>query len=63
MPKKKLTVGRPRIFNKSSHRISVLLEPQTHKALKNYADEHCWSVNAAVRLILEEKLNKKRIPK
>lgn len=63
MPKKKVTVGRPRIFNKSYHRITVLLKPPMHKVLKDYADEHCWSVNAAVRLILEEKLSNKRIPK
>lgn len=67
--KKKKTVsiykgrGRPKVYSEDSRRLALRLEAKEFNALHKYAEDHCWTVTTAVRLILQEKLLKKKIPK
>ncbi len=54
--------GRPRTFSERSSRVNVRLEPDEAKALREFADEHYWTVSTALRLLVREKLLGAKLP-
>lgn len=54
--------GRPRTFSERSSRVNVRLEPDEAAALREFADEHFWTISTALRLIVRERLLNAKLP-
>ena len=54
--------GRPRSFSDRSSRVNVRLEPEEADALREFAEEHYWTISTALRLLVRERLLNAKLP-
>ena len=55
--------GRPRSFSDRSSRVNVRLEPEEADALREFAEEHYWTISTALRLLVRERLLNAKLPR
>ena len=55
--------GRPRSFSDRSSRVNVRLEPEEADALREFAEEHYWTISTGLRLLVRERLLNAKLPR